>query len=225
MAKTKSVDAKKSVNLKAPSIWSTVLRGITKLSLSIAIICIIFLSLGFVWYSYQTKNFSNIKTPPKSDAIVVLTGGANRIQTAFSLMDKNLGDRLLITGVNWRTSKSAIFSALNRDIKNSKITVDLDHLALDTIGNANETAHWAKKHDYKKLIIITSSFHISRSLLEFELAMPNIELIPYPAFTDRIKNTDQNLRSDLKEYGKLVATTLRILIFEHLPLTKQANAY
>lgn len=166
-----------------------------------------------------------METPPKSDAIVVLTGGANRIQTAFSLMDKNLGDRLLITGVNSQTSKSAIFSALNRDVKNSKIEVDIDRLALDTIGNAKETALWAKNHGYKKIIVVTSDFHLSRSLLELKLAMPNVELIPYPAFANRIKNSDQYLRSNLKEYGKLVAATLRIQFFEHQPLTKQANAY
>ena len=177
MAKTESVDTNNPVKLSIPNYWTMTLRGITKLSLFIAVICLIGLSFGFIWYSYQIKHSSNIKTPAKSDAIVVLTGGANRIQTAFSLMDKNLGDRLLITGVNWRTSKSAIFSALNRDIHNSKIKVDLDHLALDTIGNAKETARWAKKHGYKKLIIVTSDFHVSRSLLELKLAMPNIELI------------------------------------------------
>lgn len=223
MAKTQNT--KKTDGLGVPNKWKTTALAITKLSLCIAIFCVISLSSGFVWYSYQIKNCANIKTPQKSDGIVVLTGGANRIQTAFSLMDKKLGERLLITGVNKRTSKKAIFNALNRDILTSNIKVDLDHLALDTIGNAKETAQWVEAHDYKKLIIVTSDFHLTRSLLEFKQAMPKIELIPYPAFMSTAKKSDQNLRSHLKEYSKLVASVLRIQLFEHLPLTNKANAY
>lgn len=200
-------------------------RAISKVSLLSAIICLVILVFGFFGYSYQIKNTSNLQYPSKSDGIVVLTGGANRIQTAFFLMDKELGDRLLVTGVNWRTSKGAIFGALNRDINNSKIKVDIDHLALDTIGNAKETASWAKRHNYKKIIIVTSNFHMSRSLLEFKREMPNIKFIPYPALEGTTINSGQTLRSNLKEYGKLVAATIRIHLFDNLPLTKLANAY
>lgn len=209
--------------------WTKILRAAANLSLYTAILCLVSLTLGFFLFSHNIENSTKTKTPPKSDAIVVLTGGANRIQTAFALMDKNLGERLLITGVNWRTSKSAIFGALNRDINNSKLKVDIDHLALDTLGNAKETANWAKRHNYKKLIIVTSNFHMSRSLLEFKLAMPDIEFISYPAFENKNNSTThksgQKLRFNLREYGKLVAASLRIHIFEKLPLTKLANAY
>lgn len=223
MAKTQ--DTKKSNDLIKPNKWARTAHAITKISLCVAIVCVLCLSAGFVWYSYQIKNITNLNTPQKSDAIVVLTGGANRIQTAFTLMDKNLGERLLITGVNDQTTKRAIFNALNRDIQTSTIKVDLDHLALDTIGNAIETAHWAKVHNYKKLIIVTSDFHITRSLLEFKKAMPDIKLIPYPALMSKTKKADQSLRTNLKEYSKLVASILRIQLFEHLPLTNMVNAY
>lgn len=205
--------------------WSKASHGFATLCLYLTLILISSLTLGFVWFSHQVHLSATVELPQKSDAIVVLTGDANRLETAFMLMDKKLGDRLLITGVNVRTSKKAIFRALKRNENANKTTVDLDHKALNTIGNAIETAYWAKLRGYKKLTIVTSDYHIMRSLLEFKKAMPNLVLISYPAQPNKIISSDQSLRSKLKEYGKLVAATIRIQFLEHLPLTKVAFAY
>ena len=61
--------------------------------------------------------------------------------------------------------------------------VDLGYQATDTIGNARETAHWAKTYGYHSLILVTSDFHMPRALLELKAAMPDAWIIPYPVRT------------------------------------------
>lgn len=225
MAQIKNIEFLKSNYWQMSIFWPKASKGFSKLCLFLTVIIISTLTLGFAWFSYQVQLCAETKLPQKSDAIVVLTGDANRLETAFMLMDKRLGERLLITGVNKRTSKKAIFNALKRSTTANKINIDLGHKALNTIGNAVETAHWARLRGYKKLTIVTSDYHMTRSLLEFKRVMPNLELIPYPAQPNKIISSDQSLRAKLKEYGKLVAATVRMQFLEYLPLTKLAFAY
>ena len=51
---------------------------------------------------------------------------------------------------------------------------DIDHAALDTIGNAEESAKWVNSHGYGRVIVVTNNYHMPRSLVEFEalLARP-----------------------------------------------------
>jgi hypothetical protein len=56
--------------------------------------------------------------------------------------------------------------------------VDVGYVALDTSGNADETKAWATAHGFSRLIIVTSSYHMPRSLTEFGRAMPDVILVP-----------------------------------------------
>ncbi len=40
---------------------------------------------------------------------------------------------------------------------------------------------------YHSLRLVTASYHMPRSLLEFRRAMPDIEILPYPVFPVRFK--------------------------------------
>ena len=58
--------------------------------------------------------------------------------------------------------------------------VDIGYEAQDTPGNADETMHWAADQGFSKLIIVTSSYHMPRSLTELGRVMPDVRLVPYP---------------------------------------------
>ena len=54
--------------------------------------------LGFVYFAHYINSYEIDKTT-KTDAIIVLTGGRNRILEGIQLLNENLADKLFISGV------------------------------------------------------------------------------------------------------------------------------
>ena len=82
------------------------------------------------------------------DAIVVFSGGSNRIESAVELLEKKLAKKLFISGVHPKTTKDDI---LTKNIGNDKIfncCVDLGNNAINTFENALETAEWVNKNQF-----------------------------------------------------------------------------
>src|SRR5262249_2137633 len=63
--------------------------------------------------------------------------------------------------------------------------VDLDKRSLNTEENAFETTVWAKSRGYRSLIVVTSTYHMPRTLIELRQTMPDAELVPYPVKSTR----------------------------------------
>ncbi len=125
-------------------------------------------------------------SPPRTDAIVVVTGGAQRIGDAVSLLNADRGRRLLISGVNEKTGREEL-AKLNPTAREAlACCVDLDYRARNTIGNAIETRRWVRRHDFRSLLVVTSNYHMPRTLLELGHAMPNVRFVPHPVVTDQV---------------------------------------
>lgn len=146
----------------------------------------------------------------KADGIVALTGGAARIDGALALLAEGRGERLLISGVNPAVGRRDIARAVQRTFRSAfDRTVDLGHVARDTIGNADEAKAWAQKHDFHSLIIVTSNYHMPRSMVELAGAMPGMTLIPYPI---------ANSTLDMKRWWRQTAST-KLFLAEYLKYT------
>lgn len=115
----------------------------------------------------------------KADGIVALTGGEIRLERAEALLEQGVGKRLLISGVDQTTSKETLKELIHAGPRFDCCT-DLDYAAEDTRGNARETADWAHAHHFHRLVLVTSRYHMPRSLREFSAAMPDVRLLPYP---------------------------------------------
>ena len=173
------------------------------------------LLLGFILFAAAV---SRQLTAPRAgaDAIVVLTGGSERrIETAIKLMRDGLGGRLLITGVNPRTRPADLLPLAGADI--GECCIDLGYDALDTVGNASEARNWAAYHGFKRLLVVTSSYHMPRSLNELTLAMPGAELVAYPVMPRMLREGAWWLRPSTTrvlagEYLKLVQSYARTLL-------------
>ena len=100
-----------------------------------------------------------------AEAVVVLTGGANRISAGLKLLRENHGRRLLISGVSATTTRSDLGRILNDNIMMFGCCIDLDREARDTRGNAVQTAEWVRLHRFQKILLVTSSYHMPRSLM------------------------------------------------------------
>lgn len=142
----------------------------------------------------------------KADGIVVLTGGDLRVEAGAKLINEGRAKRLLISGVNRKVTRNEMQRLLGLDAHIFNCCVDLGYEALNTVGNADETRTWAMTNGYTKLIIVTSRYHMPRSLAELALVMPNITLIPYPVTPRRFPETAWWLH----------ATTTRVLVAEYL---------
>ena len=153
----------------------------------------------------------------RADAIVALTGGAFRINDALALLAAGHGDRLLITGVNPATRSVQIARLMPEHRRWFECCVDLDHSALNTIGNAVETGRWVRRRKFKSLIVVTSNFHMPRARAELAYQMPNVALLPFPVISERVRVEDwwsnpASARLLFSEYLKYIVALARIRI-------------
>jgi uncharacterized SAM-binding protein YcdF (DUF218 family) len=119
------------------------------------------------------------KTVEPADGIVTLTGGGARLDAAVNLLEHREGKRLLISGVHPSTTKAELKRLSNGGAR-FDCCADLGFAAEDTRGNADETRDWMKRHGYRSLILVTASYHMRRSLIEFSTDMPSVKIEPYP---------------------------------------------
>lgn len=148
-----------------------------------ALIGLLFAFLGgFVLFAERvTRLAAAIAEPPAADGVVALTGGGGaRISTGMELLARGKGKRLLVSGVNPQTTDEDVRQLAGGEETLFSCCVDLGRSARSTIGNAHETAAWADDHGYRSLIIVTSDFHMPRSLIELQGAMRDVKLTAYP---------------------------------------------
>jgi len=138
---------------------------------------------------------------------VVWTGkGGGRLETGAELLRRNKGERLLISGVNAKTSLDAIKELVILPDARAECCIDLDYEAEDTIGNARETASWAKALGYEHIILVTSSYHMPRAEIEIGAAAGRIKITAYPVINPDGTKWYERL---FQEYGKLLLSYLR----------------
>jgi uncharacterized SAM-binding protein YcdF (DUF218 family) len=140
---------------------------------------VVFSFVAFADFVSQVDALS-APNPAAADGIVVVTGGADRIEVALQLLSDGAAQRLLISGVHDRTTARSLVTRTRADPALFDCCVDLDHDALDTAGNARETARWAQAQGFSSLLVVTSAYHIPRTTSEIAHLLPGVELIPFP---------------------------------------------
>lgn len=182
-------------------------------SLGVMSLCILFAG-GFALFATHVGGMSAPKDPAAADAIVVLTGGQSRIDVALDLLKSGKGERLLISGVNPAASRETLRAATGGDKALFRCCVDIDRAALDTIGNAEESAKWIEGHAYNRVIVVTNNYHMPRSLLEMRRLLRKAQLEPYPVVNSRLDGGSwiakpEALRVLFTEYVKYLAALAR----------------
>jgi len=154
---------------------------------------------------------SHLPHPPRTlgpvDGIVALTGGGMRLDVAVALFEKGIGERLLISGVNTQASKGDL-KKLVHGKKRFDCCTDLGYAAENTFGNAKEAAAWTRFHHYRRIVLVTSRYHMPRSLMEFHDVMPDVTVTTYPVDPDNGRGFPSRLRNFKalhSEYWKYLA--------------------
>jgi uncharacterized SAM-binding protein YcdF (DUF218 family) len=172
---------------------------------------------GFFVFLSDVSHYGSAPADMHADGIVVLTGGHSRVDEAVKLLDSEMGERLLISGVHPSASWAVLMKTFAVDEAQFACCVDIDRKALDTIGNAEETARWAADHGFHTLIVVTNDYHMPRSLLELHRTMKDVALIPHAVVTGQrgtVSASEQanRYRVLFGEYVKYSAARMRALM-------------
>ena len=157
-----------------------------------------------------------------TDAVIVLTGGRLRLEAGLELLADGKAKKLFISGVNPRVDRDALLHALGPAAEREACCIVIGHEADNTFGNARETAGWMHDEGYRSLRLVTSWYHMRRSLLEFSRAMPRVTIVAYPVFAHRLDpegwwGWHGALAVVIGEYHKYLAAWLRPLLDRIFP--------
>ncbi len=203
------------------------MRRLARAILFAVLAAVTILGGGFLWFIWHVPATETVLNR-NADGIVVLTGGASRISDAIELLAMGHGRRLLISGVH-RTTSTAEIARINPRYEGLvSCCVDLDHSAINTTGNAIETRRWANDRRFSSLIVVTSAYHMPRTMAELARQMPDVTLVPFPVVTEKLRNepwwaSGATARLILSEYTKFVVATLRMSLEPAPVLTEGAG--
>jgi uncharacterized SAM-binding protein YcdF (DUF218 family) len=152
-------------------------------------------------------NRAALRSLGPTDGIVVLTGGEARIAEGARLLTLGHGRRLLISGVNRRTTRDELRRLTGLSQQMFDCCVDIGYEALDTYGNADEARAWTRQWNFSSLMIVTASYHMLRSMAELGIAMPDVTLVPQAV-------TPRHLQGSTPWWLQLRAT--RTIVAEYL---------
>ena len=127
---------------------------------------------------YKDKNY---------DAIVVVTGGKGRLSTGINLLDNGIAPKMFISGVGQGMDIRRLLKIAKDQPHRLECCVFLGYDATSTVENAIETKTWVQANNIGKILLVTSSYHMSRTVLEFIHAMPDLQLDTYAITSDRVR--------------------------------------
>jgi len=184
-------------------------------SAALILLLAIFWVVGLLAFASRVDHSTPAADPPQADGVVALTGASDaRITAAMKLLEDGKAKRMLISGVNPQASRDDIRGVARATRRYYDCCVDLGFQAQNTVGNARETARWARLHGFTSLIVVTSDFHMPRAMLELKGAMPQGRFIAYPIVTRELDahhwwRGKDGARRMIVEYDKFLAILFR----------------
>ena len=136
---------------------------------ALALATVVLLSAAGVVYSKApTQAHPEARGFKPVDVIVCLTGGRGRIRQALQLLDKQVGERLYIAGVDPSVNMRQILREIHwvGPLDNGRIIID--QRSTNTIENAQEVRRYLEEKNLSSVLVVTSSYHARRAHYIFE---------------------------------------------------------
>jgi len=168
---------------------------------------------GFIAFLTHAAALKPHPSKTAANAIIVLTGGQNRIRTGLNLFSNDYAPNLFITGVYKGTSRQDVLAQHTSASALPDCCLILGRKATTTLENAEETYEWITKNHIRRIYLVTSSYHMMRARLVFSHKMPNLKIIPYS-----VNENGNALKSHkfwtlaFSEYNKFIFRWLSIAI-------------
>lgn len=176
---------------------------------------------GLFWFAASIP-----RSPPQpgsaeatraTDAIVVLTGGSGRLSTGLELLADGRAGRLFVSGVYEGLEVQELLKRSRQFPGEMECCITLGYSADSTVGNAYETADWLRAQGFTSIRLVTANYHMMRSLLEFRMVIPEVEVVPHPVASPNVHLNDWWLWPGtasllMTEYNKYLVTYARSLL-------------
>lgn len=185
-----------------------------------SIVSLLVLSWGasLAWFM-QAMPQQPLEAQRKADAIVVLTGGAERVEHGLEMLAAGSAPVLFITGVGPHVTRAQMLQAhaspqaqVNIALQQPEIV--FDYQAASTQSNAEQTQNFVAHRPIHSIRLVTAHYHMPRSLLEFHRALPNVTILADPVFPEGFQRDqwwqhDNTRRLVFSEYYKYYGAMLR----------------
>jgi uncharacterized SAM-binding protein YcdF (DUF218 family) len=168
----------------------------------------------YALYIYNAQN-SKLKVDDQEiDMIVVLTGSMGRIESAYELMNSKDVPILLISGANSRVGFDDLAKKHLWD-QDSSHKIKIDNVSTSTLDNARITRDFVIANGVHNLVLVTSTYHLQRSLLSFNKVFKNdnVIIIPYGTYINVLE-----LNSWWKDYNIFKGIFTEYLKFQYYKL-------
>jgi uncharacterized SAM-binding protein YcdF (DUF218 family) len=176
---------------------------------------------GLIWFAEAIPRLNgpgpndNAISQTMTDAVVVLTGGPLRLRAGLEALEAGRAHKLFVSGVHPGVELAELLRAAGQPNGKAECCIVLGHSADNTEGNASETRAWMAREGFRSLRLVTASYHLRRSLLEFRHAMPEIAIVPHPVFTESFRRESWwawpgTLSLVATEYTKYLAAIVRL---------------
>jgi uncharacterized SAM-binding protein YcdF (DUF218 family) len=195
------------------------LRLFSQFTLWLVLLMTVWLA-GLGWFIQQIPKKESQGAISTADCIVLLTGGKGRLEVALKLLAEGKGKVLFVSGAGKEVTVKDLVGRATATTQlalshryGGKPPIILGQQAENTIGNASETAAWISTTDYKSLLLVTSNYHMPRSLNEFHEHLPDIKITPAPVYPEDFSadpiDDEDNRALLMSEYHKFLASTMR----------------
>lgn len=135
----------------------------------------------------------------QTQGVVVLTGGAGRIERGLEVLNQRWARQMLVSGVDPQVKPGEFAAQFKIAPAAMKCCITLGYRAFDTTSNASETAAWLDQRGYRSVRVVTSDWHLRRARAELDKVLPAKVTVVGDAVP-----TQPSLRILMIEYHKLL---------------------
>lgn len=159
---------------------------------------------GFAWFAVALPGPLPLGGEgTTTDAIVVPTGGAGRIDRGLEVLVAGHAEEMLVSGVDREVKPGEFAEQFSVPMQTMECCVTLGYAAVDTRGNAVEIADWLEDRNYKSVRLVTTDWHMWRAAGELRHVLPDeVEIV------EDASASDPSLKTLLLEYHKLLASRI-----------------
>ncbi len=165
---------------------------------------LLFYALGFMLFAVTLGRPAG---DGRTDAAVVLTGGAGRIEQGVQVLRQRKAKRLLVSGTDPSVTKADLAERLPRSGRLLSCCTDLDSTSVDTRSNAEEAGRWLDQNRYRSFRLITSDWHMRRARYEFGRVLGD----KYKLVPDAVR-TQPSFMILFGEYNKYLLRRVAVLL-------------
>ena len=153
--------------------------------------------LGFALFAVDLPGPADMR---RTEAIVVVTGSADRVRRGLALLRAGRAKRLLVSGADRRVQPGEFAAAFGVPRSVVSCCVDLGKEAVDTKSNADEAAQWLADKHFRSVRLVTTDWHMTRAGFELTRLLPPETVVVRDAV-----RSEPGLTELFKEYNKYVA--------------------